>query len=199
MKILIAVPTFENIQPEVFKAIYDLDKGEHDVDFDFTKGYDTAIARSRIAKKALDSGYDYTMMIDSDTIVPADALMNLLDPEADVVLGCCPRKNSKNRLSALCTLKDNPTGAGYHVSLSYDDLQGTERIKLKGGGFACALIRTDIFSSLKYPYFRYQEYGNGAVLSEDYYFCHQVSLEGYEIWADPRVKCGHLARYYQYE
>ncbi len=199
MKILIAIPTFENIQPEVFKAIYDLDKGEHDVAFEFVKGYDVAMARSKIAKKAQECGYDYVMMVDSDTVIPKDTLTCFLDPEADIVLGCCPRKNSKTRTSALCTLKDNPTGAGYHVSLNYDDLQGTERIRLKGGGFACAMIRTDVFNEMQYPYFKYVQYGSGAVLSEDYYFCGQAGLEGFEIWADPRVKCGHLARYYQYE
>ena len=199
MKILIAVPTFENIQPEVFKAIYDVDKCGHDVDFEFVKGYDVAMARSKIAKKAMERGYDHVLMVDSDTIMPEDTLKCFLDPEVDIVLGCCPRKNSKTRMSALCTLKDNPTGTGYHVSLNYDELQGTERIKLKGGGFACVMIRTSVFNSMKYPYFRYVQYGSGSVLSEDYYFCSQAELEGVDVWADPRVKCGHLARYYQYE
>lgn len=199
MKILIAVPTFENIQPEVFKSIYDLDTSGYETDFDFVKGYDVAMARSRIAKKAIECGYDYVMMVDSDTVIPKDALVNMLDPETDIVLGCCPRKNSKTRMSALCTLKDNPTGTGYHVSLNYDALQGEERIKLAVGGFACALIDTDVFRNMKYPYFRYLQYGNGSILSEDFYFCEQAGLSGYEVWADPRVKCGHLARYYQYE
>lgn len=52
MKILIAVPTFESIQPEVFKAIYDLDPAGHDLHFDFVKGYDCACARNRIGRLA---------------------------------------------------------------------------------------------------------------------------------------------------
>ena len=40
MKILIAVPTFETIQPEVFKAIYELRPAGHELSFDFVKGYD---------------------------------------------------------------------------------------------------------------------------------------------------------------
>ena len=50
MKILIAVPTYENIYPDVFKAIYDLDKGDNDVDFQFFLGYTVAKARNMIAK-----------------------------------------------------------------------------------------------------------------------------------------------------
>ena len=38
MKILIAVPTFENIYPDTFKSIYDLDKAGHDLGFEFVEG-----------------------------------------------------------------------------------------------------------------------------------------------------------------
>ena len=34
-KILIAVPTFENIYPDTFKSIYDLDKGDNEVIFNY--------------------------------------------------------------------------------------------------------------------------------------------------------------------
>ena len=40
--ILIAVPTFENIYPDTFKSIYDLDIEGHDVQFEFVRGYDCA-------------------------------------------------------------------------------------------------------------------------------------------------------------
>ena len=54
MKILVAVPTFENIYPDTFKAIYGLNRGDHDVAFNFVRGYDCATARNRIAQEALD-------------------------------------------------------------------------------------------------------------------------------------------------
>ena len=199
MKILLAVPTAENIQPEVFKAIYDMSKGEHEVDFEAVRGYDCSMARNRIVRIGIEGGYDYIMMVDSDTVIPGDALLNLLDPQADIVVGCCPRKNTRHRMSALCTWKDNPEGKGYHVNLTYDELQGDERIELKGGGFACSLIRVSALSVLSYPYFKYVMYGDGSALSEDFYFCQSATRAGLKIWADPRVKCGHLARYYQYE
>ncbi len=199
MNILLAVPTFENIQPECFEAIYNLDKGEHSVVFKFVKGYDCAKARNMIANIAVDENFDYVMMVDSDTIVPSDALINMMDPEADIVIGCCPKKNTKDKATALCALKDNPIGKGFHNGLSYDDLQGTDRILLKGGGFACALVKTIVFSKLSYPYFKYVVYEDNSALSEDFYFCAQALNAGFNIYADPRVKCGHLTRYYQYE
>lgn len=200
MNILIAIPTFENICPEVFKAVYDLDKCGHDVSFEYVKGYDCAKARNTIAKKAIDGKYDYVLMVDSDTIIPKRTLRYLLDPEADVVVGCCPKKNTKTKQTALCSLKDNPPGKGYHKGLTYDDLDGkTERIELKGGGGACLLVRVSVFKKMAYPYFKYVVYPDGSALSEDFYFCGEARKAGYKVWADPRVKCGHLARYFQYE
>ena len=48
MRILIAVPTFENIKPECFKSIYGLTRPEDcDLYFDYVRGYDCAKARNQ--------------------------------------------------------------------------------------------------------------------------------------------------------
>lgn len=193
MKILIAVPTFENIQPEVFKAIYNL-RSEHELYFDYVRGYDCAIARNEIGKIAQAGSFDYVLMVDSDTLVPPDTLELMLDPPVDIVLGVCPRKNTKNGKSAIVKL-GSPS---YHDNYYYSELPES-RVRVKGGGFACALIRTTVFTQLDYPYFQYVTNEDWSTLSEDYYFCQNADLMGYEIWMDPRVRCGHLARYYQYE
>ena len=193
MKILIAVPTFETIQPEVFKAIYNL-KSEHELHFDFVKGYDCAQARNNIAKIAMAHGYDYVLMVDSDTMIPADTLDLMLDPPADVVLGVCPRKNTKDGKSAIVKLNSHY----YHDNYYYSELP-EGRTRVKGGGCACALVKTTVFNVIDYPFFNYVTKEDWSTLSEDYYFCQQCTNYGIEIWMDPRVRCGHLARYYQYE
>ena len=193
MKILIAVPTFENIQPEVFKAIYNL-KSEHDLDFDFIKGYDCAVARNNIAKITIAHGYDYVLMVDSDTIIPPDTLDLMLETPVDVCLGVCPRKNTKDGKTSIVKMNS----AGYHSKYYYSDLP-EERVKVKGGGFACALVKASVFSQIDYPYFQYVTNEDYSTLSEDYYFCMMCEMYGIDIWLDPRVKCGHLARYYQFE
>jgi hypothetical protein len=193
MKILIAVPTFENIEPEVFKAIYNL-KTEHELSFDFVKGYDCAVARNEIARRTQQGGYDYVLMVDSDTIIPPDTLDVMLNPPADVVLGVCPRKNTKEGKTAIIKL-DAPE---YHDNYYYNDLP-EGRTLVKGGGFACALVKAVVFTRLQDPWFQYLIKEDGSTLSEDYYFCQNVRFMGMEIYVEPRVRCGHLARYYQYE
>lgn len=193
MKILIAVPTFAHVEPEVFKAIYNL-KTEHELHFDFVRGYDCAIARNEIGKIAEAGSYDYVLMVDSDTIVPEDAIDTMLDPPADIVLGVCPRKNTKNGKTAIVKLNSD----AYHDNYFYSDLP-EERTRVKGGGFACALVKTSVFTQLDYPWFQYVTNEDWSTLSEDFYFCQQAGMYGVDIYVEPRVKCGHLARYYQYE
>lgn len=193
MKILIAVPTFETIEPEVFKAIYEL-KSEHELNFEFVKGYDCAIARNAIARLAQEDGYDYVLMVDSDTIIPPETLEYMLDPPADVVLGVCPRKNTRNGKTAMTRF----VPLQYREDYYYSDLP-SERTLIKGGGFACALVKSNVFTRMDYPWFQYTLTADGTTLSEDYYFCQNARMFGIDVYMEPRVKCGHLARYFQYE
>lgn len=194
MKILIAVPTFETIEPEVFKAIYDLDKCGHDLSFEFIKGYDCPGARNEIGKLAQSGGYDYVLMVDSDTVIPPDTLRLMLEPPVDVCLGVCPRKNTSEGKTAIIRLDSQ----SYHDSYFYNDLP-EGRTQIKGGGFACALIKSNVFTRLDYPYFQYVTNTDGSRLSEDFYFCQNAGFMGITIYVEPRVRCGHLARYFQYE
>ena len=95
-KILIAVPTFENIYPDTFKSIYDLDVSGHDTEFEFVRGYDCATARNRIALMALDKKTDYVLMVDNDVVLPKDALINLFDDPKDVCLGFYAHRDADN-------------------------------------------------------------------------------------------------------
>ena len=194
MKILVAVPTFETITPETFKSIYDLDRGEHEVGFEFVKGYDTAKARNMIVKKALDGGYDRVLMVDSDMIVPPETLTWFLETPVPIISGACPRKNTRKKEAVLIKF-----GTGdFWECYRYDELT-EDRMRIKGCGCACIMIDVEVFRRMDFPWFKYVTYDEGHHLSEDYYFCAKAQTEEFEIWADTRVRCGHLARYFQYE
>lgn len=195
MKILIAVPTFENILPETYKSIYDLDAAGNELDFMFTRGYDCAKARNAIVQDSLKGGYDYTLMVDSDIVIPKNTLKTFLSDPCPIIMGIYPKKNS-------ITGETNITKDGtknYSERYTYADLPVDSRFPVKGGGFGCTLIHQDVFKHLKYPYFHYVIYDYGAFLSEDYYFCTQARAAGYTIWADTRVRCGHAIRQIKYE
>ena len=213
-KILIAVPTFENIFPDTYKSIWDLDKGGNEVDFEFVRGYDCATARNRIVSKALDGGYGWVLMVDNDVVLPKDALVNLLDEPVDVCLGYYAHRDADNIYrghTCVCKYAD-PNNYGfpyfdYPLESEYTaeemrqlKQEGKKKIQIHGGGMGCALIRTSRLRKLEYPWYDWVNYADSkrGMLSEDLYFCEKCKQAGVPIYTDARVGCGHLLRRVQW-
>lgn len=207
-RVLIAVPTYENITPDTFKAIYDMDKGEHECLFEFMRGYDCATARNNIVKRAKDLGVDYVMMVDNDVTPPTDALVNLMEHGVEVVCGYYAHRDADNVYrgrTCLCKLMtpNNEYYFNYPLESEYtaDELHamrngGEYLVQVHGGGMGCILIDMGAFVKVSYPWFDWVNYPdeNQGMLSEDLYFCEQLKIAHVPIYADTRVACGHLLR-----
>ena len=206
MKILIAVPTYENITPDTFKSIYGLDPGDHDLIFDFIRGYDVGTARNNIAQAAINNEADFVLMVDNDVVLPEDALLNLLEHDEDVCLGYYAHRDTDNIYrgrTCICKLGpfNYPLESEYTAQelkeLREDDIY---KIQIHGGGMGCALIRTDVFNRIPYPWYDWVNYAddNRGMLSEDLFFCERCRMANIPIFADTRVGCGHLLRRVQW-
>ena len=193
--ILIAVPTFENISPETFKSIYAQDTTEHTV-FEFVKGYDCARARNVIAEIALQQDAEYVLMVDSDVVLPSSALRLLLENPVDIKLGVYPRKNTSTGQTEIFKLGNKDFVDANNLNMS--EISKRECFDIKGGGLGCALIRTEVFKKIPQPWFKYVQYDNGALLSEDNYFCWQAAEAGCKIQVDTGVLCGHVMKEVRY-
>lgn len=201
-KILIAVPTYENIMPDTFKSIFELYSGGNQILFDYVQGYDCAAARNGIVQLGIAKNVDYILMVDSDMVLPRDALINLLEGDKDVALGYCPRRNASNLYDGKTAIYRFGTASyvdRFHV-LEFRDMasRGEHKVAVHGGGMACALIKTSVFEKIEYPWFKWVNYDNGEVLSEDLYFCVQCKHHEIPIYVDTRVGCGHLFRHVQW-
>ena len=194
--VLIAIPTFENICPETFKSVYGLRIPVNTcVQFDFVRGYDCARARNLIAQEAVNLAYDYVLMVDSDIVLPANALVSMLEDPVELCLGCYPRKNTGTGVFELFKLGNKD----YVETFNFSEISALEgKVEVKGGGFGCALISVELLKRLPRPWFRYVEYASGDVLSEDNYFCSQVTTAGYKVFADTDVMCAHSIRGFQW-
>lgn len=201
MKIFIAVPTFENISPDTFKSIYGLDRAGHEVVFDYIRGYDCASARNHIAKQAKAEGADYVLMIDSDIVIPSDAIVNFLDDPKDVCLGFSAHRDWDNIYkgkTSMCRLGPFDYVDQYMgTEVTEMREQGIYKLQIHGGGMGSAFIKTDVFDRIEYPYFKWTEYPDGGVLSEDLWFCEQCRIAEIPIYADTRVCNGHIFRHVQ--
>ena len=212
MRILIAVPTFETIYADTYKSLWDLDKCGHEAMFESVRGYDVATARNRIAQKAIDLNADYVLSVDNDVVLPKDALKLLLEDPKDICLGYYahrPKDNLYKGRTCICKLNDETGKAYYHYPIESEYTAkemramaeaGETKIEVHGGGMGCALVRTDVFRQIPYPWYDWVNYGdaNRGMLSEDLYFCVLCRNSGYRIYADVRVGCGHLLRHVQW-
>lgn len=198
-RVLVAIPTFESIYPDTFKALWDMDKGEHEVAFEFVRGYDCATARNNIVTKFLESDAEWLMMVDNDVTVPRDALLNFLEDGVDVVSGYYVHRfkvNEPSNKTNICKRGE----LNYSMQFTGEELaemreRGEHLIRIHGGGMGCILIRKSVFQRIAYPYYKWRDYGGGKMLSEDLHFCEQCKQEGIKIYADTRVRCGHMVRY----
>lgn len=209
MRILIAVPTYETIYPDTFKSIYDLDETyeskfdpvmPNEYIFEFVRGYDVATARNNIVMKAQELKADYILMVDNDTVLPKDALSNLLEHDQDVILGFYAHRDKKIGYDGkvnCCKLGE----FNYTWQYTVDEMRelrenGEYLVQIHGGGMGCALIRTSVFDRIRYPWYDWVNYDDDArgLLSEDLYFCEQCKWQNIPIYMDTRVGCGHIFR-----
>ena len=199
-RVLIAVPTFETIYPDTFKSLWELDKGENEVIFDFVRGYDTASARNNIVMLAQKYEADYVLMVDSDVTLPKDALINLMSHGVDVCLGYYAHRNRANEDTVkTCLCKRGEIN--YTMQYTADEMRqfeskGQYLIRIHGGGMGCALIKTAVFDRMPYPWYDWKNYNDEkhTLLSEDLYFCEQCRYARIKVFADSRVGCGHMFR-----
>ena len=190
-KILIAVPTFENIKPQCFKSIFGLTNPKaFNLYFDYVKGYDCARARNEIAKLAIKHDFDYVLMIDSDVSVPKETVNKLLDCKTDIALGWYHKKRTKTDETVIFDFGKDFTGKNmiYGQTLYQRD----DPFEIKGGGLGISLVNVNVFKKMPYPYFKYIIYDNDTVLSEDLYFCNEARKYGMQIQCNPSVKGGHI-------
>lgn len=190
-KVLVAFPAKFELDADAAIAAANLERCEHDLVFAHSDGrgiYGPGPARNRCVDKALEGGFDYLMMIDSDTIVPANALKLLLDPPAPIVLGIYRYKNS----SGDCPFF-KPEAVNGNDKWRFDEVP-EGRFEVKAAGLGCALIDTNVFKHLDKPYYFWQERQTGKHTGEDIWFCNAAKAAGYKIVADGRVKCQHVGR-----
>ncbi len=194
MKILIAVPSFDgHIEMDVVKSICCMCR-DFQADFLPVRGYDVASARNYMAQYALDGGYDYILMVDSDTVPPDGALDMLLEGHYPVkvgtyIYGLNHELTVAFRVDSAHTMRYDDSRL---IPASEVVAYGGAEVAVGGSGLGCALIRTDVFRRLKKPWFRWLTYDNGAELGEDCYFAELCRTANIPMILDSRVLCGHV-------
>lgn len=183
-KILIALPTNKNVETETFKSIYDqiIPEG-YETEIQFFYGYQVDQIRNLIAEWG--KNYSYLFCVDSDIVLPNDALIKLINADKDVISGVYVQRNDKQ----IVELYEDTAQGQINIPTNKME-QGL--MKISACGFGCVLIKQKVLSTLQYPHFKYKSALNHKnTVSEDVYFCNKAKENGFEIWADTTILCKH--------
>lgn len=180
--VMVAIPTSHTAHMETFKSLWGL-RGQ--AGFAYVRGHDTGISRNKLARLAIDGGYDHILYVDADMVIPENALELMMQGDADVVAALYPKRSDH---SVANVYMESP-GSG----LPYEKVDGLpDRVPISFCGFGCVLVRTELLRRMEYPWFQFCEYPNGDFLSEDFFFCQEAMRAGAVMEADTRVRCGHI-------
>lgn len=187
-KILCAIPTNKYIEPETFKSIYDLIIPEgYEMEFQFFYGYQIDQIRNLIAEWA--KRYDYLLSVDSDIIVPRDALLKMIAADKDVVTGMYIQRIPDTHTLEVYRVNEQ----GGFSNIEIEMLSGFNGlVEIGACGFGCCLIKGEVFRKMEYPHFYYKSALNHKdTFSEDLYFCKKARDLEFKIWLDTTIVCDH--------
>ena len=187
-KILIAIPTNKYIEPETFKSIYDLEiPNGYTVEFQFFYGYQIDQIRNLIAEWA--KRYDYLFSVDSDIVLPKDALRKMISADKDIVTGLYIQRIPDTHTLEVYMVDPN----GGIVNIPHELLENINGlVEIAGCGFGCCLVKGDVFRKMEYPHFYYQSaLDHKNTVSEDIYFCKKARDLEFKVWLDTTIICDH--------
>ena len=190
MRTMIAIPCMDMVHTLFFASFVAMNKPE---------GTEVAIAscsliyeaRHKLAKKAIDDGFDRVLWMDSDMVFEPD-LMNRLSADMDQGLDFVSavyfsRKNPINPIVyEVCHPTPMKSGEMYPTVKSVRTIPDG-LFEIEGCGFGAAMMTTDLIRSAgPLPFYPTDKYG------EDLSFCRKVREAGAKLYCDGRIKIGHI-------
>lgn len=188
MKLLIAIPTNDNM-PFLFvesltKLIRRLERDEVDFDVAFQGGTLVYVGRDKLTLRAMYGNYTHVLWLDSDMVFNEELFDDLYDSKKDFITGVA---HSRREPYPSCLFTEI-----YPCVKRFEEEYPTDIFKVAACGMACVLIKTeilrDVWSHHSTAFFPERELG------EDIAFCKRATDLGYEIWADPHVRVGHVGQ-----
>lgn len=189
MKTLIAVPCMDSVAIEFAQSLAILDKVGECV-LSCNVGSLISESREKLALRAIQMECDQVMWFDSDMQFAPDTLSRMLKhmETKDIVTGLYFRRVrpfTPVLFKKLDFEGDNCRWEGY------DDYP-SEPFTIEGAGFGCMCTKTTVLMDCFAKYGTcFSMIGNNG---EDVSFSRRARERGYEIWCDPTIKCGHVAR-----
>ena len=201
IRVLISIPCFERICKETLKSIFTLIIPDGvEAEFNYQQGYTVVQARNRQVRESLMGGYDYTLFVDSDVVLPQNLLVHLLRANADLATGWYIKKipNGPKITEIYAKKRFNEE----LENIMEDELVrwGGKIVPIGGCGFGCTLVKNSVFEDLKeyednwFEYVETKKDGKFYICSEDIKFCERLKEKGKTLVCDPTLRCFHVGQ-----
>ena len=195
MTTLVAMPCMDMVHTAFMESLLKLQPAG-DVEFSITCSSLIYDARNMLAKKAIDTGCDRILWLDSDMVFHPTLLQKL---SADMDEG-------REFVTALCFGRKNPVGptiykeTGYTqedrvltaFATKYTEYPKNEIFEVKACGLAAAMMTVSLVKRI------YAEYGAPFSpqpgFGEDLSFCIRCEQSEVPIYCDSRIKVGHVGQ-----
>jgi GT2 family glycosyltransferase len=140
------------------------------------------VARNEIIEKA-PADADYVLFLDSDVLVPPDAVLKLMSHGKDIVSGLYFSSNPPFYPHAY---KSDGKGKYDHIF----DYPKDSLLEVDAVGAGALLVRKAVFDKIGAPYFQHAV--QKTDMGEDFYFCKKARESGFKVFCDTSVKCTHM-------
>ena len=198
MKTLIAVPCHDMVHADFTRCLMELDRPEG-TGFAMITGTLIYTARTLIANKAVELGFDRVLWLDADMTFMSDTLIRLAKDMDD---------NDLDMVCGIYFTRKSPVLPGIHSHLHWRikedgwvdtdcrcfiDYPEDSLFEIACCGFGCVMTSTRLLKAMndKYGSPFYPLMGMG----EDTTFCWRATQNGFKIFCDSSVKVGHIGLY----
>ena len=154
-------------------------------------------ARNWLYDQARKGGYDTIFWLDSDVVPPPDTIERLSrlmeEKSLHMVSGLYfSRKEPLFPVIAknLQWWQDKDGKVTHNVEV-YKYYPKDQPFDIDGCGLGCCMMKTIMIDEVM-KNFQMNPFDPLPYMGEDYSFCLKAKELGYQIWCDPRVKCGHV-------
>jgi len=171
-----------------------------------SRGMPIDVTRESMVKAALDNGFEWIFFLDSDVILPKDALQKLFSHNQPFICGLYKAKKPNGFFWGAWMKGKAPDGKDAFVPVA--NWSG-RLFEVDVIGTGCMLIHRSVFEGIRaktdLPFFLWTKERNPVLLdkmnipnpmmrevSEDFWFCLLAKHCGFKVVVDGEVKCGHI-------
>ena len=194
MKLLIAVPCMDMVHTKFVQAFIDMEK-PRGATVAFMPGTLIYEARNTIAQNAVKEGFDRVLWLDSDMVPPwntINVLNRTMDTGKDFVTAMYYRRRPP-AYPVVCDKVDwkvHDSGVVETNAHSYINYELCEVFEIEGSGFGCCMTSAALLKDMV------EKYGVPFTplmgMGEDLAFCWRARQQGWKLWCDSHVECGHV-------